>query len=122
MAAVSRRPGSSRISSLPTRLFGVNEARQRVSEGMLAFRQSQVPKSIELFDQAEQEEPRYAPFLWQRGLSYYYANEFTKARQQFQLDVKVNPLDVEEIVWCVINGDTHQPVTPWIMEIHDVCV
>ena len=85
-------------------LYGVTQARRYVAEGMLAFRRGQVHKSIEFFDQAEYEEPRYAPYLWQRGLSYYYVNEFHKARQQFRLDVKVNPLDVEEIVWDIASA------------------
>jgi len=68
---------------------------------MDAFRRGQVQESIALFDRAEALEPRLDPFLWQRGLSYYYANDFDKASQQFRRDVRVNPLDVEEIVWDI---------------------
>jgi tetratricopeptide (TPR) repeat protein len=68
---------------------------------MEAFREGQVEKSIKLFDQAEAAEPRMDPYLWQRGLSYYYANDFEKASQQFRRDVSANPLDVEEIVWDI---------------------
>ena len=74
-------------------------ARDYVQQGMQAFRQGNVSESIRLFDAAEQAEPRYDPYLWQRGLSYYYANRFDLASAQFRRDVRVNPLDVEEIVW-----------------------
>jgi hypothetical protein len=76
-------------------------ARQFIQDGMLAFRLGNVSKSIELFNLAEQMDPTILPFLWQRGLSYYYANEFEKASQQFRYDVRVNPYDVEEIVWDI---------------------
>mmetsp|Transcript_40628 Transcript_40628/g.84565 ORF Transcript_40628/g.84565 Transcript_40628/m.84565 type:complete len:230 (+) Transcript_40628:91-780(+) len=87
-----------------TRLYGVDQGRRLISQGMATFRQGQVQKSIELFDGAEMEEPRFSPYLWQRGLSYYYADEFTKAQEQFRTDVKVNPLDVEEIVWDIASA------------------
>ena len=77
-----------------TQLFGVDQARKYVSEGMSAFRQGHVSESIQLFDSAEQAEPRFTPFLWQRGLSYYYNEQYDLARQQFRTDVSVNPLDV----------------------------
>jgi len=82
---------------------------------MASFRQGQVEQSIELFDQAQAEEPRLEPYLWQRGLSYYYVNDYAKARRQFQTDVQVNPLDVEEIVWDVasalrLNNNQQLPV------------
>jgi tetratricopeptide (TPR) repeat protein len=74
-------------------------ARQLVQEGMEVFREGNVRRSIELFDQAESLVPGLAPFLWQRGISYYYDDQFQKASTQFRTDVQVNPLDVEEIVW-----------------------
>lgn len=92
--------GTRRTSS--TQLYGdVNAARRYVQEGMQAFRQGQVKESIQLFDQAQRAEPVLDPYLWQRGLSYYYANDYVQASQQFQRDVAVNPVDVEEIVWDI---------------------
>ncbi|KAL7561858.1 hypothetical protein ACA910_009693 [Epithemia clementina (nom. ined.)] len=108
------RPGFS-VTTATTRttfrLYGISQARRLVAEGMSAFRQGQVSRSIELFDQAEDEEPRYVPYLWQRGLSYYYVNDFAKARRQFRLDVQVNPLDVEEIVWDIASALRIDPTT-----------
>jgi tetratricopeptide (TPR) repeat protein len=93
---------SSPAKASSTELFGdLRTSRQYIAEGMQAFREGQVEQSIKLFDQAEAAEPRMDPYLWQRGLSYYYANDFDKASQQFRRDVSANPLDVEEIVWDI---------------------
>ena len=40
--------------------------------------------------------------LWQRGLSYYYADRFKDARKQFLMDVAENPNDTEEAVWHLL--------------------
>jgi len=95
-----------------TRLFGdVQASRRYVSDGMQAFRQGQVQDSIDLFNAAEKAEPRMEPYLWQRGLSYYYADDFDKASRQFRTDVSVNPLDVEEIVWDIASQLRLSPKT-----------
>jgi hypothetical protein len=75
--------------------------RKLVFQGMEAFRAGQLTESVQLFDQAGSVQPSLQPFLWQRGISLYYANDFTAASKQFQNDVTVNPLDVEEIVWDI---------------------
>jgi hypothetical protein len=69
---------------------------------MRAFRLGNVSQSMALFDAAEQTQgPSLTPYLWQRGLSYYYADNFAATSRQFQIDVHVNPADVEEIVWDI---------------------
>ena len=92
-------------SQQSTRLFMAENdpylAQKLVFRGMDAFRNGQVDLSIQLFDQAEAIKPSLTPYLWQRGLSYYYADRFAEASQQFRMDVQVNPLDVEEIVWDI---------------------
>lgn len=109
----SQRLSLSRPTRPTTRLYGdLNAARRYVGDGMQAFRQGNIGESIDLFDKAEAEEPRLDPFLWQRGLSYYYADEFDKASQQFRRDVKVNPLDVEEIVWDIASQLRVNPTFP----------
>ena len=74
-----------------------------IVKGMQAFQQGKIEESIQYFDQADALVPndKLSPFLWQRGISLYYADAFQEASNQFQLDVKVNPLDVEEIVWDI---------------------
>ncbi|GFH61724.1 hypothetical protein CTEN210_18200 [Chaetoceros tenuissimus] len=77
--------------------------RQLVSIGMNEFKQANIHKSIELFDLADSLVPNSAltPYLWQRGISLYYNHDFQQGSLQFRYDVKVNPLDVEEIVWDI---------------------
>lgn len=79
------------------------QPRQLVSLGMKTFSESRVQDSIELFDRADEAVPNgsLTPFLWQRGISLYYADQFEAGSNQFRYDVKVNPLDVEEIVWDI---------------------
>ena len=69
-----------------------------VSEGMDRFRRGDVDGSIEAFDLAEKNLQGITPYLWQRGLSYYYADRFQEGSEQFKIDVSVSPLDTEEDV------------------------
>jgi tetratricopeptide (TPR) repeat protein len=75
--------------------------RKLIQLGMQYFKQGDIDGSIELFDKAEQIDNGMTPFLWQRGISYYYMDRFQEGSDQFRYDVKVNPLDVEEIVWDI---------------------
>jgi lipoprotein NlpI len=36
---------------------------------------------------------------WKRGIAYYYAGEYEKGKQQFELHQTVNPQDVENAAW-----------------------
>jgi tetratricopeptide (TPR) repeat protein len=96
----------------------LTSARRFVAEGMTAFRNGQVERSIDWFDQAERAAPALiTPYLWQRGLSYYYTDQFDNASRQFRTDVQVNPADVEEIVWDIASqlrrsGDNGQFPVP----------
>ena len=81
--------------------------RELVRQGMEYFRQYDVPTSLAYFDLADSLSTsqsgtiRLTPYLWQRGISYYYLNKYNKGHDQFVLDVRVNPNDVEEIVWDI---------------------
>lgn len=70
-----------------------------VQRGMVRFKLGQITESIQDFDQAEALDLRLTPYLWQRGLSYYYANRFVDGAKQFEIDLTVNSQDVEETVW-----------------------
>lgn len=70
-----------------------------VRRGMAHFKLAHISESIQDFDMAERLDPRIQPYLWQRGLSYYYAQRFTEGAQQFEVDLQVNAQDVEETVW-----------------------
>jgi tetratricopeptide (TPR) repeat protein len=70
-----------------------------VQRGMMQFKLGRIAASIADFDRAEQLNPALTPYLWQRGLSYYYAARFADGARQFEVDLHVNAQDVEETVW-----------------------
>ncbi|BBD61524.1 hypothetical protein NIES2109_43520 [Nostoc sp. HK-01] len=70
-----------------------------IRRGMVKFQLAKIDESIQDFDTAEKIEPRLKPYLWQRGLSYYYAERFAEGAQQFEIDLTVNANDVEETIW-----------------------
>lgn len=70
-----------------------------VRRGMSYFRQGNIHESIQDFDRAESLDPQLTPYLWQRGLSYYYADRYAEGAKQFEIDLTVNAQDVEETVW-----------------------
>jgi tetratricopeptide (TPR) repeat protein len=76
-----------------------NDPQAYVRRGMANFKLAQINESITDFDRAETLEPRLLPYLWQRGLSYYYAERFEEGAKQFEVDLTVNAQDVEETVW-----------------------
>lgn len=70
-----------------------------IQRGMVNFKLAKINESIQDFDMAEQLDARLKPYLWQRGLSYYYAERFAEGAQQFEIDLTVNTQDIEETVW-----------------------
>ena len=76
--------------------------------GSARFKAGDVESSIEDFDQVVVLDPSQDPYLWQRGISYYYAGRFGDCRGQFERHRLVNPNDVENAVWhllCVAAED-----------------
>ena len=104
-SATTRTSSSTSIHSPPP------SPRNLVREGMRSFRMGDVASSLSYFDAAEEAassssgsgsgSSSLAPYLWQRGISYYYLDRFEDGHVQFRRDVAVNPNDVEEIVWDV---------------------
>lgn len=85
-----------------------------VDQGVKDFRNGDVKHSLQLFDEAILLKPSIKPYLWQRGISLYYDNQFKQCSQHFHDDLLVNPADTEEIIWGAlcdsgggsnINGD-----------------
>ncbi|BAY26421.1 hypothetical protein NIES2100_62370 [Calothrix sp. NIES-2100] len=70
-----------------------------VRRGMVNFQLAKIDESIQDFDTAEKLDAHLKPYLWQRGLSYYYAERFAEGAAQFEIDLTVNAQDVEETVW-----------------------
>jgi tetratricopeptide (TPR) repeat protein len=76
-----------------------NNPNAYIRRGMVKFQLAKIDESIDDFDTAEKLDSRLKPYLWQRGLSYYYADRFAEGAQQFEIDLTVNSQDVEETVW-----------------------
>jgi lipoprotein NlpI len=76
-----------------------HDPRAYVQRGMVHFQLANINASIADFDTAENLDSRLTPYLWQRGLSYYYAGRFAEGAKQFEVDLTVNFQDVEETVW-----------------------
>ncbi len=70
-----------------------------VQRGMVRFQLAKIDDSIADFDCAEELEPKITPYLWQRGLSYYYAARYQEGAKQFEIDLTVNRHDAEETIW-----------------------
>lgn len=85
-----------------------NNADLYVLRGSLYFRTGQIKESLKDFDSAVEKSPDLLPYLWQRGISQYYAEEYKKGAEQFQVHRTVNPNDVENAFWhflCVAKTD-----------------
>lgn len=80
-------------------LLEPSDPKPYIQRGMVNFKLAKIAESIQDFDQAEKLDSRLTPYLWQRGLSYYYAERFAEGAKQFEVDLSVNPHDVEETVW-----------------------
>jgi tetratricopeptide (TPR) repeat protein len=70
-----------------------------IRRGMASFQLGDIAASIDDFDRAERLNPALTPYLWQRGIAYYYAGRFEDGARQFETDLTVNGQDVEETVW-----------------------
>jgi len=70
-----------------------------IERGMTYFKLGHIAEAIADFDRAEYLNPALTPYLWQRGLAYYYARRFADGAKQFEVDLTVNKHDVEETVW-----------------------
>jgi len=69
---------------------------------MQKFKQGRVADSLVDFDRIIEVAPRQKPYMWQRGLSLYYADRFEEGADQFRTDVAVNPSDTEESIWAML--------------------
>lgn len=96
--------------------------RNYVSRGMTLFKLARVTESIGDFDRAEQLDRRLTPYLWQRGLSYYYVDRFEEGARQFEVDLTVNSRDVEETVWrflCIARSRGIEAARSSLLEVRD---
>jgi lipoprotein NlpI len=73
--------------------------RELVQQGMDEFKSGKIQESIKSFEEAARQRPNLRPQLWQLGISYYYADEYSKGRELFEAHQTVNPEDVENAIW-----------------------
>lgn len=70
--------------------------------GIARFFEAKIAESIQDFDAYLAIVPEDDPHHWQRGISYYYADEFEKGKAQFERHQTVNSQDVENAVFHFI--------------------
>lgn len=70
--------------------------------GVARFFDAKITESIRDFDAYLELVPEDDPHHWQRGISYYYADEFGKGKAQFERHQTVNSQDVENAVFHFI--------------------
>jgi lipoprotein NlpI len=75
------------------------KAQLYIQRGMALFQLGNIAAAIGDFDRAEQLNPALTPYLWQRGIAYYYAERFEDGARQFETDLTVNAHDIEETLW-----------------------
>jgi lipoprotein NlpI len=93
-------PVASEVQRLTTALAEIPlNAQLYIQRGMACFQLGDIPASIEDFDRAEHLSPTLTPYLWQRGIAYYYAERFEDGARQFEVDLTANGHDVEETIW-----------------------
>jgi len=66
------------------------------------FRLGRLKQAIADWDEMIRLDPDRAPYHWQRGIAYYYAEQFEAGRKQFELHQTVNSADVENAVFHFI--------------------
>ncbi len=92
------------------------------NHGAENFKLGKITESIADFDHFIGLKPSAAPYNWQRGISYYYAERFEDGRKQFELHQTVNPNDVENAVWhflCVARSAGIEKARASLIPIHD---
>ena len=90
------------VSAPPIARAALDPTSSLTRRGMAKFVQNDVEGSIADFDLVVQNAPRMEPYMWQRGLSLYYAERYEDGAAQFRKDVAVNPNDTEEAIWAFL--------------------
>ena len=127
MTETSRRPDVAAVTSEIQRLTTALEADPHhtqlyIKRGMASFQLGNIALSIDDFDHAERLNPSLTPYLWQRGIAYYYAERFEDGARQFETDLSVNGHDVEETVWrylCQAQVQGADAARQALLPVHD---
>ncbi|MGI0481246.1 tetratricopeptide repeat protein [Geminocystis sp. CENA526] len=79
------------------------DPRMYIYRGMIYFKLIRLEESLRDFNKAEELNPQLTPYLWQRGITYYYLQKYAKAARQFEVDLSINSLDIEETIWYYLS-------------------
>lgn len=90
------------VSAPPAARAALDPTSSLTRRGMAKFVNDDVEGSIADFDLVVRGAPRMEPYMWQRGLSLYYAERYEDGAAQFRKDVAVNPNDTEEAIWAFL--------------------
>lgn len=85
------------------------DARAMRLAGDVYLRAGKIDAAVKLFDRYLESEPEALPGLWQRGIALYFAGDFKRGAEQFEVHRKVNPQDVENAAWhflCIAKLDS----------------
>ena len=109
-SAAARAGDSLRAVKLATRAIQADTsfAAAYYLRGREQFRLGRVTESVDDFDKYVELVPRVEPRMWERGISYYYAQKYKAGARQFALYQTYHDNDVENSVWrylCVARSD-----------------
>lgn len=79
------------------------EPRLYINRGMLYFKLGRLVDSLKDFNKAEELNPQLTPYLWQRGLTYYYLDKYAKAARQFELNLSIQSQQIESTLWFFLS-------------------
>lgn len=98
------------------------EAKTYISRGMVYFKLARLTSSLQDFNQAEKLNPQLTPYLWQRGLTYYYLGKYAQGARQFELDLSVQSQDLEETLWyylCLAQLENASEIRDCLLKVRD---
>jgi lipoprotein NlpI len=99
---------------------GQQDLRAVLNRAVDDFRAGRIEQSLAGFDRVAVMSPADAPYLWQRGITQYYAGRFRECRDMFISHRTVNPDDVENAAWhflCVARAESPEAARKQILPV-----
>ena len=98
------------------------EPRLYINRGMMYFKLGRLQESLKDFNKAEELNPQLTPYLWQRGLTYYYLKKYAKAARQFELNLSIQSQALESTLWfflCIAQLENVDSARDCLLPIRD---
>lgn len=99
---------------------GEQSTRALLDRAIDDFRAGRIEQSLAGFDRVALLAPDEAPYLWQRGITQYYAGKFRECRDMFISHRTVNPDDVENAAWhflCVARAESPEAARQQLLPV-----